>query len=53
VLASWGDQGLIDLAMALQGARLYPMLKNALGFALECRSVSIDGRSIDVEKRAA
>lgn len=53
VRARWGDKGVIDLAMAMQGARLYPMMKNALGFARECRRVSVDGRWITVAKRAA
>ncbi|MYM63041.1 carboxymuconolactone decarboxylase family protein [Pseudomaricurvus sp. HS19] len=29
----WGEQGVIDLAMAVLGARLYPQMKWALGFA--------------------
>lgn len=49
----WGDKGLIDLAMAMQGMRLYPMMKNALGFAQECQRVNVDGRWIAVAKRAA
>ena len=53
VRACWGEKGLIDLAVAMQATRLYPMLKDALGFALECRRVSVDGRWVDVAKRAA
>ena len=52
VRATWGDKGLIDLAMNVQGARLYPMMKHALGFALECQRVSIQGRWVDVTKKA-
>jgi len=53
VRARWGEKGLIDLALAMQGARMYPMMKDALGFALECRRVSVSGRWVDVEKSAA
>jgi hypothetical protein len=53
VRAQWGDKGLIDLAMSMQGARLYPMMKHALGFALECQRVSVQGRWVDMTKKAA
>jgi hypothetical protein len=53
VRAQWGDKGLIDLAMSMQGARLYPMMKQALGFALQCQRVSVQGRWVDVTKKAA
>jgi hypothetical protein len=53
VRAQWGDKGLIDLAMSMQGARVYPMMKHALGFALECQRVSVQGRWIEVAKKAA
>jgi hypothetical protein len=49
----WGDKGVIDLAMALQMGRLFPMMKLALGYARECRRVSVDGREVDVIKQAA
>jgi hypothetical protein len=53
VRARWGDKGVIDLAMALQMGRLFPMMKLALGYARECRRVSVDGHKIDVVKQAA
>ena len=53
VRARWGDKGVIDLAMALQMGRLFPMMKLALGYARECRRLSVDGRNIDVVKQAA
>jgi len=53
VRARWGEKGVIDLAMALQTSRLFPMMKLALGYARECRRVSVDGREIDVVKQAA
>jgi len=53
VRARWGDKGVIDLAMALQTGRLFPMMKLALGYARECRRVSVNGHEIDVVKQAA
>jgi hypothetical protein len=53
VRARWGEKGVIDLAMALQMGRLFPMMKLALGYARECRRVSVDGHEVDVFKQAA
>jgi alkylhydroperoxidase family enzyme len=53
VRAQWGEKGVIDLAMALQMSRLFPMLKVALGYARECRRVTVDGHHVDVIKQAA
>jgi hypothetical protein len=52
VRGQWGDSGLIDLAMNLQGVRVYPMLKLALGFAAECQRVNVRGRWINLKKAA-
>jgi hypothetical protein len=53
VRARWGEKGVIDLTMALQMGRLFPMIKQALGYAKECRRVSVAGNQIDVIKQAA
>ena len=53
VRSRWGEKGVIDLAMALQMGRLFPMLKAALGYARECRRVTVDGQQVDVIKQAA
>jgi hypothetical protein len=53
VRGRWGDKGLIDLAMSMQGARLYPMIKSALGYAVECQRVSLERRLIEVMKQVA
>jgi len=53
VRARWSEKGVIDLAMGLQMGRLFPMMKLALGYAKECRRVSVAGRQIDVIKQAA
>jgi hypothetical protein len=53
VRARWGEKGVIDLTMALQMGRLFPMIKLALGYAKECRRVSVAGHQVDVIKQAA
>ncbi|HLZ01345.1 MAG TPA: hypothetical protein VKR55_04240 [Bradyrhizobium sp.] len=53
VRARWGEKGVIDLAMTLQMGRMFPMMKLALGYAKECRRVSVAGHQIDVIKQAA
>jgi len=53
VRARWGDKGVIDLTLALQMGRIFPMIKAGLGYAKECRRVSVDGTNVDVIKQAA
>ena len=53
VRAQWGQKGVIDLTMALQMGRMFPMVKAGLGYAKECRRVTVDGRDVDVIKQAA
>jgi hypothetical protein len=53
VRARWGEKGVIDLAMAMQVGRLFPMIKLALGYAKECRRVTVAGHNVDVIKQAA
>lgn len=53
VRAQWGPKGVIDLTMALQLGRMFPMLKAGLGYARECRRVSVSGHNVDVVKQAA
>ncbi|GJL93833.1 MAG: hypothetical protein DHS20C05_02380 [Hyphococcus sp.] len=50
VRASWGEAGIIDLTMAVQIGRVFPMVKAGMGFAKECRRVTIDDTPIDVIK---
>ena len=37
----WGEKGVVDLTMATQGSRLYPMIKLGLGFAQSCQQVQV------------
>jgi hypothetical protein len=53
IRAHWGQKGVIDLTLALQLGRMFPMVKAGLGYAKECRRVTVDGHDIDVIKQAA
>jgi hypothetical protein len=53
VRAQWGEKGVIDLTLALQMGRMFPMVKAGLGYARECRRVTVDGHNVDVVKQAA
>ncbi|HMM92883.1 hypothetical protein [Bradyrhizobium sp.] len=53
VRAEWGQKGVIDLTMALQLGRMFPMVKAGLGYARECRRISVSGHDVDVVKQAA
>lgn len=53
IRAQWGDKGVIDLTLSLQLGRMFPMVKAGLGFAKECRRVTVDGHNVDVVKQAA
>jgi hypothetical protein len=53
VKAQWGQKGMIDLTMALQLGRIFPMVKAGLGYARECRRVTVSGHDVDVVKQAA
>jgi hypothetical protein len=53
VRAQWGQKGVIDLTLALQMGRMFPMIKAGLGYARECRRVTVDGHDVDVVRQAA
>ena len=46
VRARWGESALIDLAVAMLGSRLYPMMKQAIGYAHGCERIKLEGRWI-------
>ncbi|MGE0045288.1 MAG: hypothetical protein AB7J28_01025 [Hyphomonadaceae bacterium] len=50
VREAWGDKGVVDLTLACQIGRIFPMVKAGLGYAKECRRVRVDGRDVDVIK---
>jgi hypothetical protein len=53
VRAEWGNKGVIELTFALQVGRIFPMVKAGLGYAKECRRVVVEGRNVDVIRKAA
>jgi alkylhydroperoxidase family enzyme len=53
VRIEWGDKGVVDLTFALQLGRMFPMVKAGLGYAEECRRITIDGRNVSVARLAA
>ena len=53
VRAQWGPKGVVDLTLALQLGRIFPMVKAGLGYAKECRRVTVSGHNVDVVKQAA
>ncbi len=40
--ARYGEQGLVELALAIAAARVFPTAKRALGYAVSCSGVHID-----------
>jgi hypothetical protein len=48
-----GRSGASCTGLGLQLGRMFPMIKYALGYAKECRRVSVAGDQIDVVKQAA
>lgn len=53
VRAQWGQKGVIDLTLAVQLGRMFPMVKAGLGYAKECRRITVDGHDVDVVRQAA
>ena len=53
VRGQWGNAGVIDLTLAVQIGRVFPMVKAGLGFAKSCQRVRIGEHLIDVVKEAA
>ena len=53
VKGQWGEKGVRDLTMGLQLGRMFPMVKAGLGYAKECRRVTVSGHNVDVVKQAA
>ncbi len=49
----WGQGGLVDIAMALTTARMYPTLKYALGHGRTCSRVTVEGAAAPIERLAA
>jgi alkylhydroperoxidase family enzyme len=39
--ARYGDEGLVEMALAIAGARMYPAIKRTLGYATSCSLVQV------------
>jgi hypothetical protein len=50
VRGQWGERGVIELTLACQVVRIFPMVKAGLGHAKACRRVVIGGRPVDVNR---
>lgn len=53
VARRWGQQGLVSLAFAIAGSRIFPTVKYALGHAKACTRVTVDGSAVPMLRRAA
>jgi alkylhydroperoxidase family enzyme len=46
VRALWGDKGVVDLTLAVQIGRMFPMIKSGLGYARTCGRITVGERTI-------
>ncbi|WP_282608790.1 hypothetical protein [Pelagibius sp. Alg239-R121] len=53
VRQQWGEMGVLDLTFAVQIGRVFPMLKEGLGFAASCQRVRVGDQSVEVFKEVA
>lgn len=52
VRAAWSEKGVVDLTLATQVSRLFPMVKAGLGYAKTCVRVDIGGRAVEPARTA-
>jgi hypothetical protein len=50
VREQWGAKGVIELTLACQVVRIFPMVKAGLGHGKACRRVLVAGRPVDVDR---
>jgi hypothetical protein len=48
IVARWGDQALLSLALTMAASRVYPSLKYAWGHGHACTRVSLAGGEVTV-----
>ncbi len=48
----WGATGIVDLTLAAQASRLFPMVKAGLGFAKACAGVTVGGAPAEIRRQA-
>lgn len=50
VREKWGEKGVIELTLACQIVRIFPLVKIGLGHAKACQRVLVAGRTVDVNR---
>lgn len=50
VRALWGEKGVVDLTLAAQTSRLFPMMKAGLGYAKTCAAITVSGAPTDIRR---
>ena len=50
VRAEWGEAAVIDLTLAVQIGRVFPMVKAGLGYAKACQRIQVGDQPVDVVK---
>ena len=46
IRARWGDSGVIDLTLAVQISRIYPLVKAGMGFAEACATIQVGSTNV-------
>jgi hypothetical protein len=52
IRARWGERGLITIAYAIAGSRIFPQVKRVLGHAHACVRVEVAGRAVTFREAA-
>lgn len=53
VRQQWGDAAVVELTLATQVGRIFPMVKAGMGYGKTCQRVRVGDRAVDVLKDAA
>ena len=53
VRSAYGGAGVIELSLAAQVVRVFPMIKAGLGYGQSCSRIDVGGRKVSVVKQAA
>jgi hypothetical protein len=46
----WGEAGIVELALAIASAHVYPTVKRAMGHAQACQRVTVAGEPTAIER---
>ena len=53
VRQQWGEAGVIELPLAVQVGRVFPMIKAGMGYAKSCQRVQVGDQPVEVSREAA